>query len=127
MHGELIAPNTLARQFAVDAIPGCDRVWASDITYVATREGWLYLAVVLDLASRRVIGWAVRETLEREIVLAALTMAVTHRQPAAGRAGPLRPGQSAPVADWRTYAQMALTESAFLRRRKMAYCGSRFL
>lgn len=83
-HGQPIAPNTLARQFVVEAIPAQDRVWTSDITYVATREGWLYLAVVLDLGSRRVIGWAVRETLERELALAALTMALTHRQPAPG-------------------------------------------
>ena len=83
-HGDPIAPNTLARQFPVASIPACNRVWTGDITYVATREGWLYLAVVLDLASRRVIGWAVRDTLEREIVVAALTMAITHRQPAPG-------------------------------------------
>lgn len=83
-HGDPIAPNTLARQFAVDAIGGCDRVWTSDITYVPTREGWLYLAVILDLASRRVVGWAVRATLERELVLAALRMALTHRQPDRG-------------------------------------------
>lgn len=83
-HGAPIAPNTLARQFAVDTVAACDRVWTGDITYVSTREGWLYLAVVLDLASRRVVGWAVRETLERELAVAALTMALTHRQPAAG-------------------------------------------
>ena len=83
-HGDPIAPNTLARQFAVEAIGACDRVWTGDITYVPTREGWLYLAVILDLASRRVVGWAVRATLERELVLAALAMALTHRQPAQG-------------------------------------------
>jgi transposase InsO family protein len=83
-HGEPVAPNTLARQFGVATIPACDRVWTSDITYVPTREGWLYLAVILDLASRRVVGWAVRATLERELVLAALTMALIHRQPGRG-------------------------------------------
>lgn len=83
-HGAPIAPNTLARHFAVETIPACDRVWAGDIMYVPTREGWLYLAVILDLASRRVVGWAVRKTLERELVVAALTMALTHRQPAPG-------------------------------------------
>ena len=83
-HEQPIAPNTLARQFVVEAIPAQDRVWTSDITYVATREGWLDLAGVLDLGSRRVIGWAVRATLERELTLAALTMALTHRQPAPG-------------------------------------------
>lgn len=83
-HGEPVAPNRLARQFAVAAIPGPNRVWASDITYVPTREGWLYLAVVLDLASRRVIGWAMRHTLARGLTLDALQMALAHRQPAPG-------------------------------------------
>ena len=79
-----IAPNRLARRFAVAAIGGSDRVWAGDITYVPTREGWLYLAVVLDLASRRVVGRATRETLEEVLVLNALRMALGHRRPAAG-------------------------------------------
>jgi putative transposase len=83
-HGEPIAPNRLQRQFAVDAIPGTDRVWASDITYVPTQEGWLYLAVVLDLASRRVIGWAMRHTLERGLTLDALRMALAQRRPMPG-------------------------------------------
>lgn len=83
-HGAPIAPNTLDRQFAVATIPACDRIWTSDITYVPTREGWLYLAVILDLASRRVVGWALRTTLERALVLAALSMALTHRQPGRG-------------------------------------------
>ena len=83
-HGEPIAPNRLQRQFAVAAIPGVDRVWASDITYVPTQEGWLYLAVVLDLASRRVIGWAMRHTLARGLTLDALRMALAYRQPAPG-------------------------------------------
>lgn len=83
-HGDPVAPNTLARQFEVAAIPACDRIWASDLTYVPTREGWLSLAVILDLASRRVVGWALRATLERELVLAALGMALVHRQPDAG-------------------------------------------
>jgi putative transposase len=83
-HGEPVAPNVLARQFGVGQVGGADRVWAGDITYVPTREGWLYLAVVLDLASRRVIGWAMRHTLERGLTLDALTMAVAQRRPAAG-------------------------------------------
>lgn len=61
-----------------------DRIWASDITYVPTQEGWLYLAVVLDLASRRVIGWALRHTLERGLTLAALRMALAPRRPGPG-------------------------------------------
>jgi transposase InsO family protein len=83
-HGEPVAPNTLARQFAVDALPACDRVWTADITYLPTREGWLYLAVLLDRASRRVVGWALRETLGQELAVAALRMALTQRRPAPG-------------------------------------------
>ena len=80
-HSEPIALNVLERRFTV-AEP--DRVWAGDITYVATREGWLYLAVVLDLASRRVIGWAMRHALERTLTLDALRMALAQRSPAPG-------------------------------------------
>ena len=83
-HAEPLAPNHLARQFAVADQPALDRVWVSDITYVPTREGWLYLATVLDLASRRVIGWAMRETLELDLALAALRMALGARHPAPG-------------------------------------------
>jgi len=83
-HAYPIAPNTLDRQFAVAAPPALDRVWVSDLTYVPTRQGWLYLAVVLDLASRRVVGWAMRETLASDLALAALHMALGARRPAPG-------------------------------------------
>jgi len=79
-----IAPNQLARQFAVAAIGGPNRVWAADYTFIPTRQGFLYLAVVLDLYSRRVVGWAMRHTQEHDLVLAALAMAVGQRQPAPG-------------------------------------------
>jgi len=78
-HREAVAANHLARRFAVSDQPGLNAVWAADITYVPTREGWLYLAVVLDLASRRVVGWAVRTRLEQELALGALRMALRHR------------------------------------------------
>jgi len=71
------APNLLGRQFAV---AGPNRVWAGDVTALPTDQGWLYLAVVLDLWSRRVIGWALRPTLETELVTAAWHMAVGRRQ-----------------------------------------------
>jgi transposase InsO family protein len=83
-HEQPIAPNLLARQFDVTGVGGVNRVWVSDITYIPTHEGWLYLAVVLDLASRRVVGWAMRETLQAELALSALQMAVSARQPAPG-------------------------------------------
>lgn len=78
-HTAPVAPNHLQRQFAVTAVPALDRAWAADITYIPTGEGWLYLAVILDLKSRRVVGWALRTRLEQELVLAALRMALVHR------------------------------------------------
>lgn len=83
-HADPIAPNRLDRQFGVAAVDGPNRVWVSDITYVPTREGWLFLAVVLELASRRVVGWAMRETLDADLALAALRMALADRRPAPG-------------------------------------------
>jgi putative transposase len=82
-HDHPIAPNLLARQFDVNGI-ALNRVWVSDITYVPTREGWLYLAVVLDLASRRVVGWAMGRSLEAELALSALRMALDARHPGPG-------------------------------------------
>ena len=76
-----VAVNTLERQFSVTAP---NRVWAGDITYVWTAEGWLYLAVVLDLYSRAVIGWAMGPRLTAELARAALTMALWRRKPARG-------------------------------------------
>jgi putative transposase len=75
------APNTLDRAFNV---PQPNRVWASDITYVRTYEGWLYLAVVIDLFSRRVVGWSIQPSMHTDIVLTALTMAVGQRLPGPG-------------------------------------------
>jgi len=77
-HAWPVAPNTLARQFHV-ATP--NTVWAADLTACWTQTGWCYLAVVLDLASRRVVGWAVRRTLATEVVTAALQMALVRRRP----------------------------------------------
>jgi len=73
------APNVLARQFAV---AGPNEVWAGDLTALPTAQGWLFLAVLLDLWSRRVVGWAVRPTLETELVTAAWHMARGRRQAA---------------------------------------------
>ncbi len=83
-HAYPVAANVLDRQFAVTDAAGLDRVWAGDITYVPTREGWLYLAVLLDLASRSVVGWAMQSTLDQSLTHHALQMAVLHRRPAPG-------------------------------------------
>jgi putative transposase len=76
-----VAENTLDRGFSVSQP---NRVWAGDISYVWTAEGWLYLAVVLDLYSRTVIGWAMGERLTAELATQALTMALWRRKPAGG-------------------------------------------
>ncbi len=75
-----VVPNTLQRQFTVSQP---NRVWAGDITYVWTLEGWLYLAVLLDLYSRAVIGWAMGPRLTGDLTIQALRMALTTRQPTA--------------------------------------------
>jgi putative transposase len=80
-HGMAIKGNLLARRFAMSA-PNAG--WVSDITYLWTLQGWLYLAVVLDLFSRRVVGWSLSERLERGLALEALGMALKGRQPAGG-------------------------------------------
>ena len=82
-HAYPLAPNVLQRAFDAQGVR-VNQVWVSDLTYVPTREGWLFLAVVLDLASRRVVGWAMRESLEAELAISALRMALLTRQPPAG-------------------------------------------
>ena len=72
------APNRLQQQFTIDHP---DSAWVTDITYIRTYQGWLYLAVVMDLYSRMVIGWSMKSTLAKEIVLDALLMAVWRRTP----------------------------------------------
>jgi len=72
--------NLLERQFDV---PQIDRVYASDVTYIWTQEGWLYLAVVIDLCSRRVVGWSMNSRMKARLVSDALKMAIWQRRPEA--------------------------------------------
>jgi transposase InsO family protein len=83
-HTDPVAPNLVARDFAVGPVRACNTVWASDITYIPTRAGWLYLAVVIDLASRRVIGWATSASLDTALPLTALQRALAVREPPRG-------------------------------------------
>lgn len=76
-----VAPNLLNRRFSVTT-PSW--VWVGDITYVWTSEGWLYLAVVIDLYSRRIVGWSMNKCISRHLVMDALTMAIWRRKPARG-------------------------------------------
>jgi putative transposase len=80
-HAHPIAPNILDREFTA-AAP--NKAWVTDVTYIATDEGWLYLAVILDLFSRRAVGWATSATNDRNLALDALLQAFTARRPEAG-------------------------------------------
>lgn len=79
-HDEPIAANLLAQEFTASAP---NQKWAGDITYITTEEGWLYLAVVLDLFSRRVIGWAMSARIDAQLTESALLMALVARRPSA--------------------------------------------
>ncbi|WP_180297169.1 IS3 family transposase [Klebsiella pneumoniae] len=74
----VVAPNRVQRQFTVVR---ANQIWVTDITYIRTRQGWLYLAVVIDLFARNVVGWSMKPTLSRELALDALMMAVWRRKP----------------------------------------------
>ena len=80
-HSLLGAPSLLGQRFTAAAL---NQAWLADITYVPTGEGWLYLAAVLDLASRKVVGWAMRDHLRTEPAAAALLMATQRQRPAPG-------------------------------------------
>jgi putative transposase len=73
-----VSPNLLKREFTVAAL---DTAWVTDITYIRTWQGWVYLAVVVDLCSRRVVGWSMKATMGRDLVIDALLMAVWRRKP----------------------------------------------
>ena len=80
-HALPVSANVLARRFNPS---GPNQAWVSDITYIRTRSGWLYLAVVLDLYARKVVGWAMAPTMHAELVCAALQLAIAQRQPTPG-------------------------------------------
>lgn len=80
-HHLAVAPNLLAQRFIA---PAPNRVWLADITYIATGEGWLYLAAIMDLATRKVVGWAMRDHMRTELTLSALMMATQRQRPARG-------------------------------------------
>jgi putative transposase len=100
-HTDPIAPNLLAREFDVRGV-GINRVWVADITYIPTRAGTLYLATVLDLASRRCVGWAMRDTLEGELAVSALRMAREARVPSPGLIHHSDRGSQYTAGDYRT-------------------------
>lgn len=80
-HHLTIYPNLVNRNFDVDAP---NTIWVADITYIRTREGWLYLASIMDLFSRKIVGWCIQDSMGSELVLKALRMALMNRKPAKG-------------------------------------------
>lgn len=96
------APNRLDRQFDVEA-PNTH--WVTDITYINTAEGWLFLAVVLDLFSRLVVGWSMKPTIHTDVVLDALTMAVWRRKPKPGLMLHSDQGSQFTSDDWQSFLE----------------------
>ena len=94
-----VAPNRLNQEFCASAT---NQVWTADITYLDTAEGWLYLATVLDLYSRRIVGWAMADHRETSLVRDAMQMALTQRQPAAGLLHPSDRGRQYASAEYQT-------------------------
>lgn len=77
----VVAENRLNRSFEVESV---NRVWVGDITFITTAAGWLYLSVLLDLYSRRVVGWAMSERIDQQLVIKALQMAILRCRPEPG-------------------------------------------
>ena len=112
-----MAPNVVARELRDPSVTAGNRVWAADITYLWTLEGWLYLAVVLDLGSRRVIGWCADRTLDQSLALRALERALTWRQPAPGLGAPLGPRRAVRVRRLSSSARSAWGDEQHERAR----------
>lgn len=95
-----VAPNRLDRQLTV---PAANTHWVSDITYIRTHEGWIYLAVVLDLFSRQIVGWATQDHMHADLVLQALTLAVWRRKPESGLMLHSDQGSQFNGGDWQAF------------------------
>jgi len=80
-HNLPIAPNLLDQDFTADAP---NKTWTGDITYIWTKQGWMYLAVVLDLFNREIVGWSMRKRITKDIVTKALAMAIQRKRPSKG-------------------------------------------
>ena len=109
----VLAPNRLQQQFEV-AKP--NTVWVSDITHIRTHEGWLYLAVVIDLYSRRVVGWSMQSRIKKELVLNALLMAVWRRKPTSKVTVHSDQGSQYTSHDWQAFLKDNNLEASMSRR-----------
>ena len=109
----IIAPNKLQREFTV-AQP--DIAWVTDITYIRTWQDWLYLAVIVDLYSRKVVGWSMKPTLAREVVLDAVMMAVWRQRPKSTVIIHLDQGSQYGSDDWLRFLKANNLEPSMSRR-----------
>jgi transposase InsO family protein len=112
-HDHPIAPNLIERNF-VAAAP--NRIWLADITYVETDQGWLYLAAVMDLYSRRIVGWSMQDHLRTELPLAALKMATSAQRPSAGLIHHSDRGVQYASGDYRKLVQSAGFRASMSRK-----------
>ena len=112
-HSLPVAANLLDRNFAAEKP---DQIWLADITYIPTGEGWLYLAVILDLFTRKVVGWAMREHMRAELTIAALTMAIQRRRPGPGLMHHSDRGSQYAAGDYRKILQAAAITQSMSRK-----------
>jgi putative transposase len=112
-HDLPIAPNLLDRNFTASAP---NRVWLADITYIETGEGWLYLAAVMDLFSRKIVGWAMRDHLRTELASTALAMAIRRQRPPQGLVHHSDRGIQYAAHDYRTRLQSAGIQASMSRK-----------
>jgi transposase InsO family protein len=115
-HAHPVAPNVLDRRFSPSFAGVPNRIWASDITYIPTREGWLYLSVVLDLASRRVVGWSMQETAGSSLAIDAIKMALSYRRPKSGMLHHSDRGIQYAATDFRRLLKSRRIECSMSRR-----------
>jgi transposase InsO family protein len=113
-HDFPIAPNLLQRNFTATAAP--NQIWLADITYVETDQGWLYLATVMDLYSRRIVGWAMADHLRADLPLAALRMAIAAKKPGAGLIHHSDRGVQYASAEYRKVIQSAGFQASMSRK-----------
>jgi transposase InsO family protein len=112
-HSLPVAENLLKQNFVADRP---DQVWLADITYIPTAEGWLYLAVILDLFTRKVVGWAMRDHMRAELTIAALTMAIQRRRPGVGLVHHSDRGSQYAAGDYRNILRAAIITQSMSRK-----------
>src|SRR5205085_5992766 len=112
-HSLPVTANLLDRNFAAKKP---DQVWLTDITYIPTGEGWLYLAVILDLFTRKVVGWAMRDHMRAELAIAALTMAIQRRRPTPGLMHHSDRASQYAASDYRKIPQAAAMTQSMSRK-----------